>query len=259
MSAERERRLVFGEVADLYDRARPSYPAALADDLVTLVGPAARALDVACGTGKATRLLAERGVTGVGVEVHPAMAGVARRGLADHPGWRVDVSGFEAWAPRDGDGPFDLVTCAQAWHWLDPEVRLHKAHGLLRPGGWLALFWNTHPPDQPATSVQRAIAEAYARHAPGMEGPPPLVRASASVPLPEDVAFDPSLTRDYSWTHTYTTAGWLDLLRTHSNHRVLAPDHLDSLLAAVGEAIDAQGGTYPHRYVTQLWAARRSS
>jgi trans-aconitate methyltransferase len=56
----REQRLVFGEDPDLYDLARPSYPAALLDDLVTMVGPSARALDVGCGTGKATVLLAAR-------------------------------------------------------------------------------------------------------------------------------------------------------------------------------------------------------
>jgi len=34
----RERRLVFGEVAELYDRHRPSYPERLIDDLVAIAG-----------------------------------------------------------------------------------------------------------------------------------------------------------------------------------------------------------------------------
>jgi hypothetical protein len=37
-----ERRLIFGDVAELYDRSRPTYPAALADDLIALVRPEAR-------------------------------------------------------------------------------------------------------------------------------------------------------------------------------------------------------------------------
>jgi SAM-dependent methyltransferase len=257
MSEQRERRLVFGEAADLYERARPSYPAPLLDDLVTLVGPAARALDVGCGTGKATRLLAERGTTGVGVEAHPAMAAVARASLGGRPGWRIDVSGFEAWLPVDGDAPFDLVTCAQAWHWLDPHVRLHKAHGLLRPGGWLALFWNVHPDEQAEPAVQRALDAVYARLAPGMEGMP-RPEDSERLPMPDDLDFDRPLTRAYSWRQTYSTAEWLDLLRTHSNHRLLEPDHRERLLAGVGEVIDAHGGSFTHRYLTQLWAARRT-
>jgi SAM-dependent methyltransferase len=258
MTVERERRLVFGEDADLYDRARPTYPAALVDDLVTLVGPRARALDVGCGTGKATRLLAERGAAGVGVEAHPAMAEIARRSLAERSGWRVDVSGFEAWEPRPGDPPFDLVTSAQAWHWIDPDIRMHKAHDLLRPGGWLALFWNTHPDDGPADAeLRRALADVYARHAPDLGGLP-RPETGEVPPMPADLAFDPPLTRDYWWTQTYTTASWLDLLRTHSNHRLLDDDQLERLLAAAGEAIDAHGGAFEHRYLTQLWAARRS-
>ena len=78
--AARERRLVFGEDAELYDRARPSYPGTLVAELVGLVGNGgARVVDVGCGTGKALRLLARKGMRGVGVEPHPAMAEVARR------------------------------------------------------------------------------------------------------------------------------------------------------------------------------------
>jgi hypothetical protein len=57
--SDRPRRLALGEVAGLYDRARPGYPAALIDDLVNWAQPGARALEVGAGTGKATRLLAD--------------------------------------------------------------------------------------------------------------------------------------------------------------------------------------------------------
>ncbi len=82
----REQRLVFGEDAELYDRARPGYPAALVDDVVSLVGLPCHAVDIGCGTGKATRMLAERRVMGVGVEPHAEMAAVARRNLSAFSG-----------------------------------------------------------------------------------------------------------------------------------------------------------------------------
>jgi len=50
---------------------------------------------------------------------------------------------------------------------------------------------------------------------------------------------------------------WVDLLRTQSDHRMLGPERLEELLAAVAAAIDAHGGTYRHRYVCWLWAAQR--
>ena len=55
--SERPRRLVFGEVAELYDSVRPSYPDALVDDVLAFAGagPGDPALEVGAGTGKATR------------------------------------------------------------------------------------------------------------------------------------------------------------------------------------------------------------
>jgi SAM-dependent methyltransferase len=260
MSASREsRRLVFGTYADLYERARPSYPDALVDDVVTLVGPGARVLDVGCGTGKATRLLAGRGLSGVGVEAHPAMAEVARATVVDAGGsWRIDVSGFEDWAPQPGDAPFDLATSAQAWHWIDPAVRFHKAHDLLRPGGWLAVFWNAHAERQDTGDLQRELDAVYARVAPDVGGLPRPEDATGGLPVPEGVGFDAPLARDYRWVREYTTAEWTDLMRTHSNHSTMEPARLDDLVAAVTSVLDAHGGRYPHTYVTQLWAARRA-
>jgi ubiquinone/menaquinone biosynthesis C-methylase UbiE len=66
MHENRARALSFGAVATLYDSARPTYPAALIDDLMALEPH--RVLDVGCGTGKAARLFVERGCDLLGIE-----------------------------------------------------------------------------------------------------------------------------------------------------------------------------------------------
>jgi SAM-dependent methyltransferase len=253
---DREQRLVFGEDAELYDRARPSYPSDLIDDVIQLIGPAARVVDAGCGTGKASVMLAARGIHGVGLEPRPEMAAIARRHLEGHSGWRIDTAGFEDWTPAAKDLPFDAVVSAQAWHWFKPDVRFQKAHTLLMPGGWLAIWWNGPRPFD--NSIRRAIDEAYATHAPEIayrgisgHGWPSLD------PLPAPDSFRPPIVRHYPWTANYTSAEWTDLLQTHSDHRMLPRDRREVLLDAVRDAIDANGGSYEHPYVCSLWAAQR--
>jgi len=249
--------LVFGEDAAGYDAARPTYPDELVDRLVELVGPDARVIDVGTGTAKSTRLLAQRGMTGVAVEPDPAMAGIAREHLAPHPGWRVDVSDFEWWRPTDGDAPADLVSSSQAWHWVHPQVGLWRAHRLLRPGGWLAIFWNfSEPGDEP---VERAIAAAYDEHFPG-ESLFPLIahdQRSPFEPAVDGVAFEAVAGELFHWRQHYSTADLLALIATHSHHMLMPADQRERLFASVAAAVDAHGGAFDFPYVTRLWIGRR--
>jgi ubiquinone/menaquinone biosynthesis C-methylase UbiE len=84
----RQQRLVFGEVAELYDRARAGYPEALIDDVISFAGgdgPSLRALEVGAGTGKATMGFATRGLEILALEPSADMAAVARRNCQQFP------------------------------------------------------------------------------------------------------------------------------------------------------------------------------
>ena len=79
--------LIHDQVAQLYDRARPGYPAALFDDIIYYAAlPAgARILEVGCGTGQATLPLAQRGYAIDCLEPGAQMAAIARANLANFP------------------------------------------------------------------------------------------------------------------------------------------------------------------------------
>ncbi len=124
--AMRQQRLVFGEVAELYDKARASYQDALIDDVIAFAGgPGLRAVEVGAGTGKATVGFAARGLDILALEPSPAMVAVARRNCAPYPRVRIEQTSFEDW-PADPGG-YGLVYSAQAWHWVRPEIRYQKA------------------------------------------------------------------------------------------------------------------------------------
>lgn len=152
----------FGEVAELYDRARPAYPDRLIDDVVAAVPGARDVVEIGCGTGKASAKFAARGLRVVGIEPSTAMAAIARRSLSRFGGFRVDTVAFEEWEGERGSA--DIVAAAQAWHWVDHDVALPKISSILRRPGVLAVFANTPRPE--GTGVRDALDEAYRANAP---------------------------------------------------------------------------------------------
>ena len=90
----RERSKLFDREAERYDRYRPTYPDALIDDLLGPKPEGLDVLDVGCGTGIASRLIAQRGANVLGVEVAPRMAEIARSHGID-----VEIGAFEDWNP----------------------------------------------------------------------------------------------------------------------------------------------------------------
>lgn len=248
----------FDEDAELYDRARPGYPAELFDDLDALAGtgPGCRVLEVGAGTGKATVPLAERGCRITAVELGPEMAAVARRNLARFGAVEVVTADFETW-PLPPE-PFDAVVSATAFHWIDPAVRMVRAADALRPGGALAVVATQHV----AGGSEEFFVEVqgcYERFDPAT---PPGLRplAADDVDTSDHAAevarsgrFGPVAVRRYEWDLAYTTAEYLDVLRTYSGHRALPSAARQGLLGCVAGLIDGRyGGRITKRYLTEL-------
>lgn len=241
---ERSRSLSFGEDAAAYDRARPSYPAELVDWLLERA-PGRRVLDVGCGTGKLGRLFLERGCDVLGVEPDRRMAEVARA-----HGLEVEVAAFEPWDDRGRR--FDLVVSGTAWHWVDPHAGGAKAASVLVPGGRFAAAWNMgdHEP-----SMHARLEEVYADF-PEVGFVHPFTGGERN-PLVGLDAFGCQDIVSFRWKAVHSTAEWLDLLPTHSDHRAMAPDRGATLLQRVATAIDAEGGTLTITYETVCWTALR--
>jgi len=252
-AGRRHLKTTFNEDAQLYDRARPKYPARLFDDLVALAGVerGARLLEIGCGTGQATVPMAERGFRITCVELGENLAAVARRNLAPYPKVRVITAPFEAWDA--GGERFDLVYASQAWHWLDPEVSYAKAAGLLSPRGALAINDVEHafPADADRfffdiQDVYGEIGEEY----PDDEWPPP---------LPEDVPdmreeiqatglFGDFQSRRYVWEMMYSADEYINLMNTFSGHIAMGAEKREYLYRNVRERINARADPRVRRH-----------
>ncbi len=261
---DRERRLVFGEVAELYDEYRPSYPSRLVEDLVEMaeLDGARPVLEVGAGTGKATCMFAARGIPVTAVEPSAAMAAVARRACADHPGVLIEVDDFENW---DASGrTFPLVFAAQSWHWVQAPVGFAKAARVLTTRGLLAAFWNR--PAWPEARAREALAAAYRQAAPLLDAAEDPMHPDYRFEVGDEDWVEPVARTDglsepevrcYPSMQMYSSDAYVRLLTTHSAVRLMPDGHRTALLDAVACAIALQGGTIELPLRTRLCLAQR--
>jgi SAM-dependent methyltransferase len=255
----REQRLVFGEVADAYQRARPTYPPALFDAIVEITGvaPGDPVFEIGAGTGKATEGFVARGLRMTAAEPSPGMASVLRSRFPDAV---VYESGFEDCVADNA--AYAVVAAAQSWHWVDPVIGPNKAADLLRAGGWIALFWNR--PDLDGCLWHDEIQPIYERVAPHMTHAKNASKGRgkagnverAAVQLGCSRRFGPCVTTEFPWVGHYTTAEYIELLGTYSDHRILPDEQRGELHGSIAAWLDARGGAIDHPFVAELVAAQ---
>jgi SAM-dependent methyltransferase len=259
----REQRFVFGEAAELYDRARAGYPEALVDDVLRFTGvdPARlRALEVGAGTGKATVAFAARGVEILALEPSPEMASVLLRNCRGFPRVRIAPQTFEEWPVETG--AFGLLFAAQSIHWVDPAVRWVKVAQALQAGGAVALMghqvrWRGEELRDELEDVYRRLAPDLLAHNPGFPGLRERGDDGPDDEIRETGLFGAVTARSYPWSAHLTTDGFLDLLATQSDHRLLGDAARERLFDGLRGLIAAQGGEVAVPQVTLLTMARR--
>lgn len=265
-------RTTFEQVPELYDRARPSYPSEVFEDLVTLaqLPVGARIVEIGCGTGQATVPLAHRGYAITCVELGTQLAAVARRKLTGFPSVEVINTNFETWQPEHSD--FDAVVAFSAFHWIASDLRYRKAAALLRETGKLAVVSVAHvlPPGGDPFFV--AVREDYKAVVPD----DPNTKADAGgPPHPDSVAAlsDEILCGEieasgrfrnlgamrYLWDVIYTADEYIELLNTYSGHRALDDDRRERLLTRIHRRIEARPERNVRRtYLALLYVAERA-
>jgi SAM-dependent methyltransferase len=257
-------RHTFDSAAQLYQQARPAYPAELFDQLERLAGlrPGDRLAEIGCATGKATEPLARRGYRITCVEIGAALARLARRNLASFGAVDVIEADFETWRPPAGT-QFDLVFAACAWHWIDPALRYQRAWDLLRPGGHLAFWSALHVFPTDGDPFFREIQDVY--NAIG-EGLP----ADASWPrpgeLPDERAeiiqtglFEDAVIRHFDWEIRYTAPEYIALLDTFSGHIAMTDQHRERLYGEITRRLaQRRDGLLRRHWGAALHVARRA-
>ncbi|MFD1211189.1 class I SAM-dependent methyltransferase [Arthrobacter sp. GCM10027362] len=225
-----------------YDRVRPGYPEDAVDWLLAAASGATQAADVGAGTGKYSAELLSRGLQVVAVDPSADMLAQLERKFR---GVRTLVGTAEQTGLPDAS--LDVVTVAQAWHWVDPLAASTELARILRPGGLLGLIWNQLDVTVPWVHRLSRIMHAGDVHRPGFR--PQVGPEFSGLERHETRWCDPltpadvlELAKSRSY---YLRAGEATRAKVLSNLRWYLHDHLDYAGTSVIQL----------PYYTQTWRA----
>jgi ubiquinone/menaquinone biosynthesis C-methylase UbiE len=215
------RAFAYGALAETYDRARPSYP----EDAATwLVGASPqRVLELGAGTGKLTELLVAAGHDVLAIDPAPEMLAL----LAVRVPQASTAVGTAERIPAPSQS-FDVVVCAESFHWFNHPVALDEIARVLRPEGTLAMVWNFRDEGIPwVKRLGRIISPETAQD---------LLDPVHSSPL-----FDEVDETEFRFWQNLRKDGLLDLVRTRSSIASMPEAERTEILERVGALYDDYG------------------
>jgi SAM-dependent methyltransferase len=237
----------FAGVAEVYERARPSYPAEAVAWIVERcgLGPGAVVCDVAAGTGKFTRLLVPTGARVIAVEPVPEMRGQLEAAVAGV----VALAGAAESLPLD-DASVDCITVAQAFHWFDYGRALPELGRAIRPGGRLALIWNVRDDRDPLAA---AVEEVIAPFVPPEQG----VERPWREPLEAFAAFGEIEHRGFPFEQLLDADGLVERIASISWIARLDDDTRRGVLERIRKLGNARGAPFSFPYITETFVCER--
>lgn len=148
-----------------YASFRPVYPTELFTSIASMVPSNGLAWDVACGSGQATNGLAQYFDQVIGTDLAQSQL--------DHAVKRSDNILYVACSAEDAPDAIesklpikpqsvDLMTVAQALHWINTPVFFDNVKHFLRPGGVIAIIsynWPSFPESLALTSLLKKMAK----------------------------------------------------------------------------------------------------
>lgn len=251
-----ERGVSFDKVAELYDSARPGYPAELVHDLAEVTGIArgCSILEIGAGTGKLTVPLSKLDASITAVEPGRNLAYLLAQKLPDI---RVIVEDFET--AVFGDVKFDLVVFATSFHWTKREGRIQRISDLLKPHGMAAVI-ETHHVDGGTTDFFRESQKCYLEWDKNTVEDFSLPDASEidGAELEEEFSgnFEILFSKGYKWMVEYSSDEYGRLLETYSDILMMGNKERSGLLSCIMGLIEDQfSGRVAKQYLNRILIA----
>jgi len=125
---------LFSKQSDLYARYRPGYPKELYDHILSFVKEKSIAWDCATGNGQAAVVLADHFKKVIATDISAAQIDRAIKKE------NIEYSVCPAESTPFADNTFDLVTVAQAYHWINWKEFKKEVTRVCKPGAIIAIW-----------------------------------------------------------------------------------------------------------------------
>lgn len=264
---EEEGRTLFGADPRNYNQIRPPYPEQLYEFLLATgaLRSNASTLEIGAGNGLATRRLLDSGVNPLTIvepdpRFSPWLTSIAKLFKAESR--CIEASFEDAELPRSH---YDLVAAATSFHWIQPSIGLAKVAAVLKPGGYVALWWHVFGDvdrDDPYHEATQTILQPLSSSPSG---------GLDTVPFALDT---PARLRDFSstgqfetpeymvyrWTFVLNTEQVGALYATFSSISRLPEEQRKTILYQLMEVAERHfGGTVERNMVSPVYVARRKT
>jgi SAM-dependent methyltransferase len=243
----------YNRVAELYEQARPDYPLQLLDHLDALhpITAKSRVLDLGAGTGKLSKLVAQRPCKLTAVEPSAQMLSALSRELPN-----VNALAGSAEAIPLPDSSVDFVVAGEAFHWFNALLAWQELLRVVAPGGAVFAAW-LH---RNVADWQQRLIEFLQPHvstipiADGLDNP-----SLKGFPADDFTAVEPW---SIVYEQPYTIGRLRDMYESYSYISVLDEAERQSVLDSIERIVrNALGVTdeaeFPLPLQLQTWSTRR--
>ena len=219
---------IFTGKAEAYAKARPGYPDAAIEYIVGLVPKNAVFADVGAGTGKFTELIARKGYAVFAVEPNADMRGQLTDVLAPYPNAEIAAGSAEATTLPEHSA--DVITCAQALHWFDPDGFWTECLRIGKSGGIVIAVYNITPGGG-SGSHSKLSTDAFFKNPTVREFPNPVF---------------------------YTRESWLTYMTSHSHDPLPSDPGYERHIAEMNAVFDRENadGVLRRDVVTKVYSER---
>lgn len=235
----------FDNVVDMYDKARPTYPKDLLEDVLEFAHCELfeKGLEVGAGTGQATDLFFDKVKSLDIVEVGEKQVDYLDKKYGDK-NISVHKAYFEEFALNE---KYDLIFSATAFHWVDATIGYPKAFQMLNDGGVMAVFWHMSSVTYRDYGIFVGLDKIKKKYLPneslgfdeeGIER----VRRKRIEQIQSGKCFTVPVIKEYRWLDEYDAERYVLLLESYSSTQTLEEEDRKKYLAEVKDYINDNGG-----------------